>query len=119
LALGRARNPSIPAAFDCHSRGRSLQRRPDDASASSILKRIDTFVETTQPLIQRYEASGQLVRINALLSIETINAQIQLILRKPILAVETLLWKKFSSKLPKILPSCAKRGALLPEHTKP
>lgn len=58
----------------------TLIRRPDDASAASILKRIDTFVETTQPLIQRYEASGQLVRIDALLPIETIRLQIQAIL---------------------------------------
>lgn len=57
-----------------------LIRRPDDASAASILKRIDTFVETTQPLIQRYEASGQLVRIDALLPIDIISSQIQSIL---------------------------------------
>ncbi len=71
---------AFPPRLIATREGAVLQRRPDDASASSILKRIDTFVETTQPLIQRYEASGQLVRINALLSIETINAQIQLIL---------------------------------------
>ncbi|MYE27188.1 MAG: AAA family ATPase, partial [Chloroflexi bacterium] len=45
--------------------GEGLKRRPDDASADAIIKRIDTFLETTQPLINYFEAKGIVRKINA------------------------------------------------------
>ncbi|MCC6802477.1 MAG: nucleoside monophosphate kinase [Anaerolineae bacterium] len=45
--------------------GTELVRRADDGSAHAILKRIDTYVETTQPLIDYYRAKGLLVEIDA------------------------------------------------------
>lgn len=45
--------------------GEMLQRRADDASAHAILKRIDTYMEQTAPLINFYEKHGLLVRVNA------------------------------------------------------
>ncbi len=59
---------------------RLLKRRPDDASADAILKRIDTFLETTQPLIRYFEAKGSLTRINANQSIEAVRADIKNVL---------------------------------------
>lgn len=45
--------------------GTELVRRADDGSAHAILKRIDTYVESTQPLIDYYRSKGLLVEINA------------------------------------------------------
>ncbi len=57
--------------------GAELVRRPDDASADAILKRIDTFVATTQPLIDYFEAEKLVNRISAEQSIEAVSAAIQ------------------------------------------
>lgn len=55
----------------------NLRRRPDDASADAIIQRIDTFLETTQPLITYFEVQGKLRKINADQSIEAVWADIQ------------------------------------------
>ncbi len=60
--------------------GAALKRRPDDASADAIIKRIDTFVETTQPLIEFFAAKGVLRRVNADQSIDAVAAEISAIL---------------------------------------
>lgn len=57
--------------------GEVLKRRPDDASADAIIKRIDTFLATTQPLINYFEDKGIVRKINAEQSIETVWADIQ------------------------------------------
>ncbi|MYD40075.1 MAG: nucleoside monophosphate kinase [Chloroflexi bacterium] len=54
-----------------------LKRRPDDASADAIIKRIDTFLETTQPLIDYFAAKDLLRRVNADQSIEAVWAGIE------------------------------------------
>ena len=45
--------------------GEELNRRPDDAHAHAIIKRIDTFIETTAPLIAYYESKGLVKRVPA------------------------------------------------------
>ncbi len=45
--------------------GTELVRRPDDGSAHAVLKRIDIFMETTQPLIDYYSNKDLLVQIDA------------------------------------------------------
>ena len=45
--------------------GTELVRRPDDGSAHAVLKRIDIFIETTQPLIDYFSGKGLLVEIDA------------------------------------------------------
>lgn len=60
--------------------GEVLKRRPDDASADAIIKRIDTFLETTEPLISYFEATGRVRKINADQSIEAVWADIKLAL---------------------------------------
>ncbi len=57
--------------------GEMLRRRPDDASADAIIKRIDTFLETTQPLISYFEAKGSVRKIDADQSIEAVWAEIK------------------------------------------
>lgn len=57
--------------------GEELKRRPDDASADAIVKRIDTFLETTQPLINYFEAKGIVRKINADQRIEAVWADIR------------------------------------------
>ena len=54
-----------------------LKRRPDDASADAIIKRIDTFLETTQPLIRYFESSGSVVKIDADQSIDAVWSDIR------------------------------------------
>ncbi len=49
-----------------------LRRRPDDASADAVIKRIDTFLETTQPLISYFEKRGIVRTVNADQSIEAV-----------------------------------------------
>lgn len=57
--------------------GESLHRRPDDASADAIIKRIDTYIESTQPLISFFEERGIVNRINADQSIDAVWADIR------------------------------------------
>ncbi|HVU12382.1 MAG TPA: nucleoside monophosphate kinase, partial [Phototrophicaceae bacterium] len=45
--------------------GKELVRRPDDASAHAIIKRIDIYTETTKPLIDYYRGKGLLKTIDA------------------------------------------------------
>ena len=65
--------PKIVAQKD----GKILKRRPDDANAAAIITRIDTYLETTEPLIQYYSAKGLLQRVNADQPIEIVSQIIQ------------------------------------------
>lgn len=60
--------------------GEALIRRPDDANADAIIKRIDTFVKTTQPLIDHFSAKGLVYTIDADQSIPDVSASIKHIL---------------------------------------
>ncbi len=57
--------------------GKELVRRPDDGSAHAILKRIDIFIETTQPLIDYYAAKNLLHEIEADQSIAAVSDEIK------------------------------------------
>lgn len=60
--------------------GAPLKRRPDDASADAIIRRIDTFLKTTQPLITYFENKGIMRKVNADQPIEAVWAQIRSLL---------------------------------------
>lgn len=60
--------------------GEKLVRRPDDASADAIIKRIDTFIKTTQPLIDHFSSKGLVHTIDADQSISAVSAAISKIL---------------------------------------
>lgn len=51
---------AVPSGTD-----RELTRRNDDGNAHAVLKRIDLYVEQTQPLIDYFEGRGLLRKINA------------------------------------------------------
>lgn len=53
--------------------GEKLIRRPDDASAHAIIKRIDTFLETTRPLIDYFNQKGLVEKIDAEKPIEEVS----------------------------------------------
>lgn len=55
----------------------ALIRRADDANAHSIIKRIDTYLETTMPLVEFFEGEGLVARIDASGSIESVSQQIK------------------------------------------
>lgn len=57
--------------------GEELQRRPDDASAHAIIKRIDTYVQTTQPLLNYYRDKGLLYSVNADQPIPAVSEEIR------------------------------------------
>jgi adenylate kinase len=67
------------------STGKSLSRRPDDASADAVIKRIDLFLNETAPLVDYYEQKGLLSRINAEQPIDVVTEQIMQVIeqRKP------------------------------------
>jgi len=52
-----------------------LERRTDD-EAFSVVKRIDTYVETTQPLVDYYREKGLLITVDADQPIEKVSADI-------------------------------------------
>lgn len=54
-----------------------LKRRPDDASADAIIQRIDTFLDTTRPLISYFEAGGNVLKIDADQSIDAVWSDIR------------------------------------------
>lgn len=56
--------------------GELLVRRPDDANAHAIIKRIDTYLATTQPLLDYYGQKGLLQRIDADQTIESVSRAI-------------------------------------------
>lgn len=57
--------------------GEQLIRRADDANAGAIVKRIDVYLEATQPLIEYYQDKGCLLEIDASQSIEDVSKAIQ------------------------------------------
>ena len=74
-----AADPAYPPRLEASllANGEKLKRRPDDASADAIIKRIDTFLQTTQPLINYFEAKGSVRKINAEQSIDAVWSDIQ------------------------------------------
>ncbi len=57
--------------------GKVLTRRPDDGSADAVIKRIDTYLKTTQPLIAYYKGKGLLTEIDADQPIATVSGEIK------------------------------------------
>lgn len=57
--------------------GEALIRRPDDANAAAIIKRIDTYLDQTAALIRYYGGRGLLVEINADQPIAAVSGDIQ------------------------------------------
>ncbi len=57
--------------------GEKLIRRPDDANAAAIIKRIDTYLEQTAALIRYYDGRGLLVEINADQPIPDVSRDVQ------------------------------------------
>ncbi len=60
--------------------GEKLVRRPDDAHADAIIKRIDIFRSTTPPIIEYFSGKGLVHIIKADQSIEAVTADIKRIL---------------------------------------
>ena len=73
-------NAVFPPRLEACIADAPLKRRPDDASADAIIQRIDTFLETTQPLISYFEAKGAVRKINANQSIEAVRTDIRNVL---------------------------------------
>ena len=86
LKIETAKHPEgeFPPRIDVslEATGEKLKRRPDDANAVAVIKRIDTYLETTQPLIEYYEAKGLLRRINAEQPIQAVSQEIQSIIEQ-------------------------------------
>jgi adenylate kinase len=72
---------AFPPRLEATLNGKPLSRRADD-EASFVIKRIDTFLEQTAPLIQYYTEQKLLVSIDANQPIETVSQQIKSLLNK-------------------------------------
>lgn len=57
--------------------GEELKRRSDDANALAVIKRIDTYLDTTLPLIEYYTQKNLLHRISAERDIDTVSREIK------------------------------------------
>ena len=64
------------------STGEALIRRPDDANAGAIIKRIDTYLETTMPLVEYYRSKHLLTEIDASKSIEEVSEAVKAAVEK-------------------------------------
>jgi adenylate kinase len=60
--------------------GAALIRRPDDANAAAVIRRIDTYLETTMPLVEYYRDKGLVKEIVAEQSIPEVSAAIKAVL---------------------------------------
>ncbi len=69
----------FPPRLEATLNGEKLARRADD-EASFVIKRIDTFLEQTAPLINYYSQKGLVKTIDATLPIETVSQQIKSLL---------------------------------------
>jgi adenylate kinase len=73
-------NGNFPPRIVATKDGETLKRRPDDASAAAVIKRIDTYLENTQPLIDYYSDAGLLVKVDADQAIDAVSQRIKSIL---------------------------------------
>jgi adenylate kinase len=62
------------------STGKTLARRPDDANAGSVIRRIETYLAETMPLVEYYRAKGLVAEINAEQSIPAVSGAIKAVL---------------------------------------
>ncbi len=60
--------------------GETLTQRADDANGHAIIKRIDLYLETTQPLIEYFNQQGVVRTVQASQSIAEVSAEIKKIL---------------------------------------
>jgi adenylate kinase len=60
--------------------GAALIRRPDDANAGAVIKRIDTYLQTTMPLVDYFRGKGLVTEIDAEQSIPAVSAAIKAVL---------------------------------------
>lgn len=73
-------DPRFPPRVVVRRNGEELIRRPDDANAAAIIKRIDTYLETTQPLIEYYQSRGLVYEVDADQSIEAVSHALRTII---------------------------------------
>ena len=71
---------TLDAAGCCEQCGKALIQRDDD-KASTVEKRIEVFEEQTRPLIEYYNKQGILVEMDGTKDIETLQKQIDMVIR--------------------------------------
>lgn len=74
----KAHPPQLSAKLE--ESGKALNRRPDDADAAAVVKRIDTFLDLTQPLIDYFDSKGIVKKVDANQSIKNVTAEIKAII---------------------------------------
>lgn len=70
--------PKVVATLD--ATGELLKRRSDDADALSVITRIDTYLQSTQPLIEYYQAQDLVFEVNADQSINNVSQDVKQII---------------------------------------
>lgn len=62
--------------------GEVLKRRSDDASAGAVIQRIDTYLETTTPLIEYYRGEDLLHEVDAEQTPDEVSADIEALIER-------------------------------------
>ncbi len=68
---------AYPPRLEVDGKGKEVKRRPDDANAHSIIKRIEIFEETTSPLIAYYKEHHLVEHVYADQPIEVVTMAIR------------------------------------------
>jgi adenylate kinase len=71
---------TYPPRMVAQLNGETLKRRPDDADAMAVVKRIDTYLENTMPLLGYYREKGLVYDVDAEQDIAAVSEAIRQIL---------------------------------------
>lgn len=77
FAIEKHPDDAYPPRMVAKLNGKLLKRRSDDADAMAVVRRIDTYLDNTQPLIDYYAAGGILHEVDAEQSIEAVRESIK------------------------------------------
>lgn len=70
-------DPKFPPRLVATQSGEELKRRPDDADAFAVVKRIEIYLAETLPVLRYYEAKGMVRKVDASQSIEEVTSAIK------------------------------------------
>lgn len=84
ISISTEKHPEglFPPRIIAQKEGEMLSRRADDADALAVIKRIDTYVAETQPLIDFYQQAGILHTLDADRPIDSVSADLMALIEQ-------------------------------------
>lgn len=80
FAVVEDENGHYPPRLSAHLDGKALKRRSDDADAMAVIRRIETYLDETMPIVSYYQEKGVVNKIPADQSISDVSTSIQTVL---------------------------------------